>query len=159
MALSQSINTRMNEDDRYRRKQISRHPQIVVRFFELRTQQYVDDILGPIWGVTDHFFRYEFAEGRGQIHFHGLFWRGDRRPHGLFQEADTDIDEFQKQFGEFMVNLGFSANHVSNDKSQWAPPEGTMNRPNDPNVLRKSFQELSGVDPDTLTLVNQTGGT
>ena len=59
--------TRMNTDDKYRRRMILNHPQITVKFFELRTRQYIAAVLQPAWGIRDYFFRFEFAEGRGQV--------------------------------------------------------------------------------------------
>ena len=57
----------MNTDDKYRRRMILNHPQITVRFIELRTRQYIAAVLQPAWGIRDYFFRFEFAEGQGQV--------------------------------------------------------------------------------------------
>ena len=68
--------TRMNTDDKYRRRMILNHPQITVKFFELRTRQYIAAVLQPALGIRDYFFRFEFAEGRGQVFctFVGFFF-------------------------------------------------------------------------------------
>jgi len=63
---------RMETDNAYRRRQILRHPQITVRFFELRTKQYIQSILKPVWGIRDFFCRFEFAEARGQVNYASL---------------------------------------------------------------------------------------
>ena len=156
---SQSEFDRMNTDSKYRRKQILRHPHITCRFFELRTEQYIQNVLGPVWGVRDYFVRYEFAEGRGQIHFHGIFWRGDRRPHGLFQEANADRPTFERDLHDFMRRLGFTTCHVSGSRQDWPPPEGTMRQPKDPDVLRRDFETLSGVDGVSFQRHGQTAPT
>ena len=40
-----------------------------------------------IFGVTSHWYRYEFAPSRGMIHWYGLAWHGDRQLHELLYEA------------------------------------------------------------------------
>ena len=140
---------KMNTDDKYRRQKILKHSHITVRFFEARTKQYINSVLKPVWGIRDFFFRFEFAEGRGQIHFHGIFWREDMRPHGLFQEANGNMEKFEANLHDFMSNLGFTTRHTSGDSQHWPPPEGTMTVPQDSNVLRRGFEVLSGLNSST----------
>ncbi|XP_068719655.1 uncharacterized protein, partial [Montipora capricornis] len=43
-----------------------------------------------VFGVSDYWYRYEFAKSRGQIHWHQLSWREDKQPHQLLHEARED---------------------------------------------------------------------
>ena len=51
---------------------------------------YQEKVLKPVFGVSDYWYRYEFAKSRGQIHWHQLSWRDDRQPHQLLHEARED---------------------------------------------------------------------
>ena len=56
---------------------------IVAHYFDLRTQSYFRQIMGPVFGVDTYWYRQEFAKARGMINWHGLCWRSDKQPHPL----------------------------------------------------------------------------
>ena len=78
------------EDSNAPFKVIQENTHVVTSYFDLRNQAYHDKVLKPVFGVSGCFYCYEFAKFRGQIHWHQLSWRGDRRPHQLFHEARED---------------------------------------------------------------------
>ena len=39
-------------------------------YFEQRTKTYIEEVLVPALGISVFYYVMEFAEGRGQIHFH-----------------------------------------------------------------------------------------
>ena len=71
------------EDSNARFKAVQDNPHVVVNYFDLRTQSYHEKVLTPVFGVSDYWYRYEFAKSRGQIHWHQLSWKDDRQPHQL----------------------------------------------------------------------------
>ena len=78
------------EDGNARFKAVQENTHVVVNYFDLRTQSYHEKVLKPVFGVSDYWYRYEFAKSRGQIHWHQLSWRDDRQPHQLLHEARED---------------------------------------------------------------------
>ncbi|CAH3158228.1 unnamed protein product [Porites lobata] len=66
------------EDSNARFKAVQENTHVVVSYFDLRTQAYHEKVLKPVFGVSDYWYRYEFAKSRGQIHWHQLSWREDR---------------------------------------------------------------------------------
>ena len=79
------------EDSNARFKAVQENTHVVVSYFDLRTQAYHEKVLKPVFGVSDYWYRYEFAKSRGQIHWHQLSWRDDRQPHQLLHEASRTI--------------------------------------------------------------------
>ena len=78
------------EDSNARFKAVQENTHVAVSYFDLRTQAYHEKVLKLVFGVSDYWYRYEFAKSRGQIHWHKLSWREDRQPHHLLHEACED---------------------------------------------------------------------
>ena len=57
-----------------RRAAILKHDLIVVRYFQLRTQDFFDIVLRKHFELGDWWGRYEFAKGRGAIHYHSMLF-------------------------------------------------------------------------------------
>jgi hypothetical protein len=53
---------------------LARFPNIVNDVFVLRTKAWFEIVLGDGLGITDYWYRFEFAKSRGAIHFHALLW-------------------------------------------------------------------------------------
>ena len=82
----EEVNLAENSNARF--KAIQENTHVVVSYFDLRTQSYHDlKVLKAVFGVSDYWYRYEFARSRGEIHWHQLSWREDRQPHQLLHEA------------------------------------------------------------------------
>ena len=54
------------EDNNTRFKDVQENTHVVVSYFDLRTQSYHEKVLNPVFGVSDYWYRYEFAKSRGQ---------------------------------------------------------------------------------------------
>jgi len=63
------------EDTNARFKAVQENTHVVVSYFDLCTQAYREKVLKRVFGVSDYWYRYEFAKSRGQIHWHQLSWR------------------------------------------------------------------------------------
>ena len=72
-ASASDILENMNRCDLTRRRLVRAYPNVVCEYFTLKTAQYIKTVLRLVWGVDHHFTRSESAEGRGTIHFYGLF--------------------------------------------------------------------------------------
>lgn len=59
-------------------KTLQENTHIVGQYFDLRTQSYFKNVMGPVFGVDSYWYRQEFAKSRGMVHWHGLCWRSDR---------------------------------------------------------------------------------
>ena len=79
------------EDSNARFKAVQENTHVIVSYFDLRTQCYYEKVLKPVFGVSDYWYRYEFAKSRGQIHCHQLSWRDDRQPSQLLHETREDV--------------------------------------------------------------------
>ena len=105
---------------------------MVVSYFDLRTQSYYEKVLKPVFGVSDYWYRYEFAKSRGQIDWHQLSWRDDRQPHQLLHEA-CEEEEYAARLSEWGdENFAITASHPAGSdkegqprKDLWPPPEGS----------------------------------
>ena len=75
------------EDSNARFKAVEENTHVVVNYFDLRTRSYHEQVLKPVLGVSDYWYRYVIAKSRGQIHWHQLSWREHRQPHQLLREA------------------------------------------------------------------------
>jgi len=138
----ESILEQMNRDEKFRRSLVRKYSGIVCEYFTLKTRQFLAAVLGPVFDLFQFFLRFEFAKGRGTIHFHMLGYRNDRKPHSLFPEAEGNLHHLEVLLEEFLSALGFNC---------WAPedcevpePEGTRRGPEDPNVLRRTYAEIVG---------------
>jgi len=92
---------------------LHRYPHISTAFFRKRTELFFDIVLKTILGIDDYVLRYEFADGRGEIHWHALLWSA-RFPLGASVErGDLDgIVSFAR------VWLRLSSVHPSADMSR-----------------------------------------
>jgi hypothetical protein len=57
-----------------RRQKLNEYAHVVTSFFEQRADTFVCNVLVPALGIEEYYMIFEFAEGRGQIHFHLLAW-------------------------------------------------------------------------------------
>lgn len=96
-------------------KTLQENTHIVGQYFDLRTQSYFKNVMGPVFGVDSYWYRQEFAKSRGMVHWHGLCWRSDREPHDLLHQAITAglseeecADKLSLWASE---NFGLTANH------------------------------------------------
>ena len=161
------------EDSNARFKAVQENTHVVVSYFDLRTQAYHEKVLKPVFGVSDYWYRYEFAKSRGQIHWHQLSWREDRQPHQLLHEAREDgcnEEEYAVRLSQWAdETFAMTALHpAGNDeegqprKDLWPPPEETaepMSDDSDP--LVKMLMEIAATQDamleDHLLLVNRVG--
>ena len=161
------------EDSNARFKAAQENTHVVVSYFNLRSQAYHEKVLKPVFGVSDYWYRYEFAKSRGQIHWHQLSWRDDRQPHQLLQEACEDNcseTEYAARLSQWAdENFAMTALHPagSNEAGQprkdlWPPPEGAaepISADRDP--LVKMLMEIAAsqdaILEDHLLLVNRVG--
>ena len=115
-----------------RRKVVKQYSNVVCQFFHMKTESFIKDVLEPVYGVVDYYLRYEYAESRGQIHFHMLGYRMDGKPHGMLQQGvarggQMDRAKWEVEVGKWFEDLGFTCQHPGgDDKELWAPPEGDM---------------------------------
>lgn len=135
------IQRRMRADETFLRSMIKKYSALVCEYFYLKTKQFIHSVLGPVLDIFDYFLRFEFAKNRGAIHSHMLAWRRDRRPHTLFQEADASLHKFEALIADFLADLGFNRDTPEGEQPQ---PEGSRAGPDDPNVLRGSFDSIAG---------------
>ncbi|XP_021371429.1 uncharacterized protein LOC110466321 [Mizuhopecten yessoensis] len=128
---------------------------VVAHYFELRTQNYFKEVMGPVFKVNTYWYRQEFAKSRGMVHWHGLCWRSDREPHNLMSSliekglSDDDCAEHLSQWAK--SNFGMTACHPAgkdetgnSKKDLWPPPEGTgPPPPEEKNPLLKLLMDVS----------------
>ena len=126
-----------------------------------------------MFGVSDYWYRYEFAKSRGQIHWHQLSWREDRQPHQLLHEAredGCDENEYAARLSHWAEeNFAMTALHPAGSdregqsrKDLWPPPEGSADPIlGDRDPLVKMLMEIAatqdGMLEDHLLLVNRVG--
>ena len=151
----------------------ARFKAVVVSYFDLRTQSYHEKVLKPVFGVSDYWYRYEFAKSRSQIHWHQLSWRDDRQPHQLLHEArenGCDEDEYAARLSHWAdENFAMTASHPAGSdeegqtrKDFWPPPEGSAVQISDGrDPLVKMLLEIAATQnsimEDHLLLVNRVG--
>ncbi|CAH3193199.1 unnamed protein product, partial [Porites evermanni] len=161
------------EDSNARFKAVQENTHVVVSYFDLRTQAYHEKVLKPVFGVSDYWYRYEFAKSRGQIHWHQLSWREDRQPHQLLHEAREDgceEEEYAARLSQWAdETFAMTALHpAGNDeegqprKDLWSPPEGTAEPiSDDRDPLVKMLMQIAATQEaileDHLLLVNRVG--
>ena len=161
------------EDSNARFKAVQENTYVVVSYFDLHTQSYHEKVLKPVFGVSDYWYRYEFAKSRGQIHWHQLSWRDDRQPHQLLHEAredDCDEDEHAARLSQWAdENFAMTASHPAGSdevgqprKDLWPPPEGSavqISDERDPLVmmLLEIAATQNAILEDHLLLVNRVG--
>ena len=78
-----------------------------------------------MFGVSDYWYRYEFAKSRGQIHWHQLSWREDRQPHQLLHEAHEggcEGDEYATRLSRWAgENFAMTALHPARSDEEGEP--------------------------------------
>ena len=161
------------EDSNARFKAVQEDTHVVVSYFDLRTQAYHEKVLKPVFGVSDYWYRYEFANPRGEIHWQQLSWRDDGQPHQLLHEAREDNcneTEYAARLSQWAdEKFAMTALHpaCSNEEGQprkdlWPPAEGTADPiSTDRDTLVKMLMEIAAsqdaVLEDHLLLVNRVG--
>ena len=161
------------EDSNARFKAVQENTHVVVNYFDLRTQSYHEKVLKPVFGVSDYWYRYEFAKSRGQIHWHQLSWRDDRQPHQLLHEAredGCDDEEYAARLSQWAdENFAMTALHPAGSdeegqprKDLWPPPEGSADPISDNrDPLVKMLMQIAATQDaileDHLVLVNRVG--
>ena len=154
-------------------KAVQENTHEVVKYFDLRTQSYHEKVLKPVFGVSDYWYRYEFAKSRVQIHWHQLSWRDDRQPHQLLHEAcehGCDDEEYAARLNQWAdENFAMTALHPAGSdeegqprKDPWPPPEGSADPiSEDRDPLVKMLMEMAATQDaileDHLLLVNWVG--
>ena len=149
------------EDSNARFKAVQENTHVVVSYFDLRTQAYHEKVLKPVFGVSDYWYRYEFAKSRGQIHWHQLSWREDRQPLELLHEAregGCEEEEYAARLSHWAdETFAMTALHpAGNDeegqprKDLWPPPEGTAEPiSDDRDPLVKMQMQIAATQGDT----------
>ncbi|XP_053372848.1 uncharacterized protein LOC128546392 [Mercenaria mercenaria] len=122
--------------------------------------------MGPVFGVSDYWYRQEFAKLRGMVHWHGLCWRQDRQPHNLLHAAvqeglsDSMCAERLAKWASSEISLSAmhpagSDSHGHPRKNLWPPPEGSAPAPDEEkNPLVKLLMDVSSLE-DYLLLTNR----
>lgn len=96
---------------------------VVAHYFEQRTKNYFQEVMAPVFNVDTYWYRQEFANSRGMIHWHGLCWRSDREPHNLMSSliekglADDDCAGHLSQWAK--DNFGMTACHPAGMKMEF----------------------------------------
>ena len=139
-------------------------------YFDPRSQAYHEKVLKQVFGVAGYCYCYEFAKFRGQIHWHQLSRREDRRPHQLLHEVREDgckEEECAVRLSGQVKPLRMTALHpAANDeegqlrKDLWPPPVRTAEPiSNDRDPLVKMLMQIVGTQDaileDHLLLVNR----
>ena len=92
----------LSEDDRardlsddaccasYRFRKLQEYAHVVTLYFERRAMKFIEEVLVPALGIDVFYVVFEFAKGRGQIHFHLLAWLRDGEPHRSMHKSVPD---------------------------------------------------------------------
>ena len=166
--LSTGKEVNLAEDSNACYKAVQENTYSIVKYFDLPSQSYHDKVLKPVFGVSDYWYRYEFAKSRGQIHWHQLSWREDRQPHEVLNQARED--ECAAKLNQWVnENLAMTALHPAGSdeegkprKDLWPLPEGSADPiPNDQDPLIKMLMDIASTQDvileDHLLLVNRVG--
>ena len=95
--VDETINRRWADDptaaefQTHRRNKLNEYAHIVTSFFEQRTTSFVKDVLAPMLEIEHFYMIFEFAEGRGQIHFHLLAWLKKHSRHNLHSWMHREV--------------------------------------------------------------------
>jgi hypothetical protein len=88
-------------DDRTRQQivwsNVQAYPHIVAHYLDIRFRAFLQHVIYPLLGVTDHWFRYEWQH-RGSGHAHCLFWT-EQGP-ALDPSTDQERATFAAYWGE-----------------------------------------------------------
>lgn len=74
-----------NSDERF--EKLQQYAQVVTLYFEHRAMKWIVEVLVPALGIDTYYVVFEFAKGRGQIHFHLLAWLKSGEPHSVMHKA------------------------------------------------------------------------
>ena len=133
---------------------LQRNTDVVSHYFDLRTQSFFANVMGPAFSVDTFWYRQEFAKSRGMIHWHGLCWRSDREPHNLLHEAISrglSLQDSAAELSKWAKSIfGMTASHPAGSdedgnprKAFWPPPEGSAPAPpEDRNPLTKLLMDV-----------------
>lgn len=109
-----------------RKRALERRTYIVGQYFDLRTQSYFQNLMGPVFGVDFYWYRQNFALSRGMAHWHDFCWRSYRESHDLLHSANTaSLSEEQcadKLSLWARVNFGLTANNHPSGKDETGCP-------------------------------------
>lgn len=119
---------------------LQQNTHIVSHYFDLRTQSFFNNVMGPAFSVDTFWYRYEFAKSRGMVRWHGICWRTDREPHNLLHEAikaGLTLDESAEELSNCAkATFCMTASHPAGKdvdgnsrKDLWPPPEGSAPAP------------------------------
>ena len=141
---------------------LQKNTHVVSQYFDLRTSDYFQEVMEPVFNVNAYWYRMEFAKSRGMVHWHGLCWRRDREPHNLlfeaFQEGLSDESAADRLSEWAKANFKMSASHPAGSDSDgkprkdlWPPPEGTAPvPPEESNPLAKLLMDVSSSQQNIL---------
>ena len=146
----------LDPNDKYTYFQIlQKNTHIVAKYFDLRTLSYFKHVMGPLFGVNSYWYRQEFAKSRGMVHWHGLCWCKDRKPHNLMYEVlkyGLSDEICAEKLAKWATDkFGMTASHPAGSdhnglprKDFWPPPEGSAPcPPEDKNPLIKFLMDVS----------------
>ena len=68
-------------------KKLQEYGHVVTTYFEHRANTWIKEVLVPAFGIDTFYAVFEFAKGRGQIHYHLLAWLKDGEPHATMHKA------------------------------------------------------------------------
>ena len=94
-------------------KTVQENPHIVAKYFDLRTKDYFDQVMRPVFNVDCYWYRQEFA--KSMVHWNGLAKHEDKEPHTLLHdafEAVLTLDETAEKLSNWASSqLCMSASH------------------------------------------------
>ena len=94
---------------------LQRNTHVVSHYFDLRTQSFFANVMGPALSFDTFWYREEFAKSRGMIHWHGLYWRSDIEPHNLLHEAISrgfPLQDSEIELSKWVKSIfGMAASH------------------------------------------------
>ena len=141
---------------------LQQNTHIVSHYFDLRTQSFFINVMGPAFSADTFWYRQEFAKSRGMIHWHGLCWRNDREPLNLVHQAierGLSLDESAEELSNWTKSVfGMTTSYPAGAdeygnprKDLWPPPEGSAPAPpQDKNPLTKLLMDVSESEESLL---------
>ena len=119
---------------------LQRNTHVVSHNFDLHTQSFFANVVGPAFSVDTFWYREEFAKSRGMIYWHGLCWRSDRERHNLLhetisrglplQDSAAELSKWAKSiFGMTASHPAASEEDGNPRKDFWLPPKGSAPAP------------------------------
>jgi hypothetical protein len=146
-------------------KAIKHYSVVVQEFFIKKVEHWMDSFGKDVFGIKHHFIRFEFTEGRGEIHAHILAVANNI---DVYEAAYNCGDDDSKRLDVFVQyakeTLGLTATHPASDTigniipQLVIEPEGTLARSN---VYMpaycpcsKRLSEVTNHDSDTIALMN-----